>query len=64
MPNKTNKNKKTLGYVPPDAALNFSNLPAVPPETRYEEGRVTFDIDAVKNLVKGNYGKDEKSEEI
>lgn len=57
------KEKKSIhGYVPPDADINFSNNPLPPPETKYDKDIMIFDMDSVKKIVKGNYGKRDKEE--
>jgi hypothetical protein len=55
------KDSKPVVYLPPDAQLNFESMPADPPETQYENRRVTFDKEAVKKVVKGDYGKEDRS---
>lgn len=55
------KDSKPVVYFPPDAQLNFDSMPADPPETQYENRRVTFDKEAVKKVVKGDYGKEDQS---
>jgi len=57
----TPKDSKPVVYFPPDAQLNFESTPAEPPETQYENRRVTFDIEVVKKVVKGNYGKEDQA---
>ena len=51
------KKHEPLIYVPPDAKINLENKNIKPTETEYESRRATFDVDAVKNLTKGKYGK-------
>lgn len=48
---------KMLVYVPPGAKLNLENTNNEVPRTEYEKRRVTFDINGVKKIVKGKYGK-------
>ena len=56
------KDSKPVVYFPPDAQLNFEPSPAEPPKTQYENRRASFDIESVKKVVKGNYGKEDQSE--
>ena len=48
---------KTIVYVPPGAKINLENTNNDVPHTEYEKRRVTFDINGVKKIVKGKYGK-------
>ena len=48
--------KKKLAYVPPSTTLNFGKGSMPPPITDYEQRRHDFDREAVKSVVKGNYG--------
>jgi hypothetical protein len=52
------KKKEIIGYIPPDAGLNFTNQVTDPPKTQYEKRRETFKIEKVKDLTKGKYGRD------
>lgn len=51
------KENEPLVYIPPGAKINVENISNEPPPTRYERHRWTFDINLVKNIVKGIYGK-------
>ena len=51
------KEGKIMVYIPPGAHINVENTPDAPPPTRYERNRWTFDINSVRNFVKGIYGK-------
>ena len=55
---ETSENRP-LVYVPPGAKINVENINDVPPNTLYEKRRVAFNLDTVKNIVRGIYGKRE-----
>ena len=44
-------------YIPPDAKISLDNRPNSTPEVEYELRRQRFDLDAVKDLTQGQYGK-------
>ena len=44
-------------YVPPDAKINLENRNLPEPEVEYEIRKQFFDVDAVKDVTKGQYGK-------
>jgi len=49
--------EKPKGYVPPEAIVNIENQEMPCPEVSYEQRKKFFDIDAVKDVTKGKYGK-------
>ena len=55
--NKKKKDKGYTVYVPPGIDPNFEAQSADPPKTRYENRRKAIDIDAVKKVVGGKYGR-------
>jgi hypothetical protein len=58
---KEDKNKpRTVVYIPKGAKINIENISDEPPKTRYERRRVRFDVNAVKKMVGGRYGKSEE----
>ena len=44
-------------YIPPDAKINPENKMMPEPPVEYEIRKVVFDVDAVKDVTKGQYGK-------
>ena len=44
-------------YVPKNAKLNVDNKNQSPPQTIYHDRRKIFNLDAIKKLVGGIYGK-------
>jgi len=59
MSNKKSNDKNTgepVVYVPFGTKLNFDKENMDPPKTKYEKDRKHFSRDAVKKIVKGNYG--------
>jgi len=49
---------KRKHYTPPNANLNFQSVKSDIPKPKYEKRKAVFDIDIVKKVVKGLYGKD------
>ena len=57
--NKDKKDKKNKGaYIPLNAKMNKGVGNLEPPKTEYEERRVTFNRDSVKNIVGGEFKED------
>ena len=54
---KEAKESKTVVYVPPGAKANLENISDSSPKTKYERRRFTLDINGVKKIVGGLYGK-------
>jgi len=50
---------KMVVYLPPNAKVNSENKNAEPPVPKYNRRKKILDIDAVKKLVGGSYGKKE-----
>jgi len=46
-----------LVYIPPGAKINVENINGEPPPTKYEKHRWVLDINGVKRIVGGIYGK-------
>lgn len=57
---KESKESKPLVYIPNGAKINTENISDLPPITKYEKRRVKFDINGVKKLVGGRYGKNDE----
>jgi len=51
---------KPKAYVPPGAQINLDKKGLLPPPVEYEDVEVVFDINAVKDLTNGQYGKKEE----
>jgi len=47
-------------YVPANAKINLENNHLPTPEVEYEKTKHVFDINAVKDITKGQYGKKEE----
>lgn len=45
------KELKIEGYMPPAALLNLQNEDLASPTTRYEERKLVFDRQAIKNII-------------
>lgn len=61
MSNKENIGRnKPKAYIPPNAQINLDKRVMPPPSVEYQDVEVIFDIDAVKNVTKGKYGKREE----
>jgi len=54
------KKNRPKAYIPPDAEINFNIYSLPPPKTKYDKQMAVFDIEEVKRLVKGKYGKEER----
>jgi len=52
------KKENTIVYVPPGADSNIEGRPMDAPKTQYEQRKRRIDIDAVKKVVGGRYGRD------
>lgn len=50
---------RPLIYIPKDAKINLSNSEQNPPQTKYNSRVKVFNIDAIKKLLKGNYGRND-----
>lgn len=46
-------------YLPKGAKINLDNKDLPPPEVEYENRKHNFDINAVKDVTEGQYGKKE-----
>ena len=55
------KKKNKFVYVPKNAKLNYENKDLDPPPVEYENRKVIFNRKAVKKVVGGKYGRDEKN---
>lgn len=55
--NKKSTETKPLIYIPPGARINIENQKDTFPNTRYEKRRVIFDINSIRKIVGGRYGK-------
>jgi len=53
------ESKKPKGYAPPNTILNVENHSMPSPKVEYEERKKYLDINAVKDITKGQYGKKE-----
>lgn len=53
-----NKENKINIYVPPNAKINLENLNQKPPVTQYNNRMKVLDINEVKKVVKGKYGRE------
>jgi len=58
-PNKKKKGQP-LVYIPDGAKINVENVNGEDIITRYEKRRVALDINRVKKIVGGKYGKKEE----
>ena len=56
MRDKKNKEKSTV-YVPPNAEPNYSNGVSAPPNTEYKNRQWVYNMEEIKKLTKGKYGK-------
>ena len=45
-------------YIPDNALINIENKALNPPKTKYENRRRILNLEDVKKLVKGKYGKE------
>ena len=50
---------KIIVYVPKGAGINIENKNLEPPETKYNNRRKNFNIDAIKKVIGGLYGRKE-----
>ena len=57
MDNDKKKKKGYTVYVPPDITPNIESNSSEPPRTRYENRRSQFNVEEVKKVVGGDYGK-------
>lgn len=48
---------KVIVYVPKDAKLSIDNKNLDPPSPKYDNRRKIFNMDAIKKLVGGLYGR-------
>ncbi len=48
---------KIIVYVPQDAKLNIDNKSLDPPLPKYENRRKLFNMEAIKKIVGGLYGR-------
>jgi len=48
---------KIKPYLPPDAKINFTEKSMSEPEVEYEKTKQAFNLEEVKELTKGQYGK-------
>jgi hypothetical protein len=48
---------KAIVYVPNGAKLNIENKTQEPPETKYNNRRKIFNLDAIKKIIGGVYGR-------
>jgi len=55
--NKESITNEPLVYVPPGAKINVENINNEPPPTKYERHRWVLDINGVKKIVGGMYGR-------
>jgi hypothetical protein len=55
--NNKGKRKDYTVYIPPGADINLENSEKDPPKTGYENRRKTVDIESVKKIVGGEYGR-------
>ena len=55
------KSKKSIVYVPPGAKFNIKQGKMDAPETEYEDRKRIIDIEVVKKVAKGKYGKNKKT---
>jgi hypothetical protein len=46
-------------YIPKNALINIENKALEPPKTRYEKRRRILNLEDVKKVVKGRYGKED-----
>ena len=53
------KNGDLHVYIPKGSKLNMGNMLSDPPETIYEKRKKNIDIEVVKKIVKGHYGRKE-----
>ena len=51
------KKDNTVVYIPPGADINVEGQPMEAPKTEYEKRKHRFDIEAVKKVTKGKYGR-------
>lgn len=56
---KKSKDGQPLVYIPAGAKINVENVNGEDIITRYERRRVALDINKVKKIVGGKYGKKE-----
>jgi hypothetical protein len=49
--------KKVRPYIPENAGLNFDNKESEPPKPKYERTKAIFNLDVIRKLVKGKYGR-------
>lgn len=50
--------KHVHGYVPPNAEINLENLNQKPPVTQYNNRMKILELNEVKKVVKGKYGRE------
>jgi len=54
------KKDQTLVYIPPGAKINVDGKPMDMPIVKYERRRHRFDIEEVKKVTGGKYGRSAK----
>lgn len=54
---KEGNESKPVVYIPSGAKINVENSNDTPPSTKYDHRKVIFDLDKVKKIVRGIYGK-------
>lgn len=55
----TDKEPKVVVYIPKNAKINLENKNDEPPIPKYNKRIMNFDIEAIKNVTGGSYGKEE-----
>ena len=57
--NKPDPEPKVFVYIPKNAKINVENKNDDPPVPKYNNRKKIIDLDAVKKIVGGKYGKNE-----
>lgn len=50
--------RKPIAYIPDNAEINLKTKQMSPPKVKYEKSKQNIDIETVKKITKGKYGKD------
>ena len=58
----SNEPSEPLIYIPKNAKINEENIAMDVPEVLYEDRKVILDLEKVKKVVKGQYGRSTSSQ--
>ena len=56
------KKDQTVVYVPPGAKINIDGQPMDAPKVKYEKRKHRFNLDAIKKMIGGKYGRSKNND--